>query len=375
DRDGFKPRGDRDGFKPRGDRDGFKPRGDRDGFKPREDRGGFAARDERRDDRRGFAPKREFVELTPEQRAEKVEIAKRKEAAAEKFRIAQREANGSRDIKELGEEVDRILSGKDSEQKRENTENRISRREKPIDKEMRLNRFVAQSGVCSRRDADLLIEQGLVTVNGEVVTEFGSKVNPAIDTVEYNGKKLSGEKKVYIIMNKPKGFVTSVDDPHNDKVVIDLLGTKVPQRVYPVGRLDKETTGVLLLTNDGDLTKELTHPSYEHKKIYHVFLDKPCNTWDLEALANGIELEDGEIHADEISYVEGNKKEIGIELHSGRNRIVRRMFEHLGYRVEKLDRVYFAGFSKMGLRRSHWRHLTPREVTNLLSQNYKKKDR
>ncbi len=268
----------------------------------------------------------------------------------------------------LGRQVDDILSGADREENKPKlTEKKV--KEKSTD--LRLNRFVAQSGVCSRRDADTLIEQGLVTVNGNVVTEFGIRVNPQTDIVEYNGKKLSGEKKVYIIMNKPKGFVTSVEDPHNDKVVIDLLGTKVPQRVYPVGRLDKETTGVLLLTNDGELTRELTHPSFEHKKIYHVFLDKPCNTWDLEALANGIELEDGEIHADEISYVEGNKKEVGIELHSGRNRIVRRMFEHLGYKVMKLDRVYFAGFTKLGLRRSHWRHLTPREVSALKNKKFK----
>ncbi len=176
-------------------------------------------------------------------------------------------------------------------------------------------------------------------------------------------------------MNKPKGVITSLDDPHHETTVIDLLGDKIKQRVYPVGRLDKQTTGVLLLTNDGELTKELTHPSFEHKKIYHVFLDKPCTTWDLETLAKGVELEDGEIHADEISFVEGNKKEVGVELHSGRNRIVRRMFEHLGYKVVKLDRVYFAGFTKMGLKRGHFRELSPAEVSKLLSVTKKNGNR
>ncbi len=284
--------------------------------------------------------------------------------AAERFRASQREANS---VEELGAKVDEILK---SEEKATPSKVKLTAK-KEKDSSMRINRFVAQSGVCSRRDADALIEQGLVTVNGRVIRELGAKITLGVDRVEYDGKILSGEKKVYIIMNKPKGFVTSVDDPHNEKVVVDLLGDKVPQRVYPVGRLDKETTGVLLLTNDGDLTKELTHPSFEHKKIYHVFLDKPCNTWDIEALAKGVELEDGEIHADEISYVEGNKKEVGVELHSGRNRIVRRMFEHLGYKVMKLDRVYFAGFTKLGLRRSHWRHLTPREVAMLKNKKFK----
>ncbi len=235
---------------------------------------------------------------------------------------------------------------------------------------MRLNRFVAQSGVCSRREADSLIADGLISVNGVVVTELGSKVTFE-DTVEYEGKVLQGEKKIYIVMNKPKGYVTSVDDPHNDRTVIDLLKGQVPQRVYPVGRLDKNTTGVLMLTNDGDLTRELTHPSYNKSKIYHVFLDKPCTEAHLEQLLEGVTLEDGEIKVDQISFVAGAHKEVGVELHSGRNRIVRRMFEHLGYEVQKLDRVYFAGLTKLGLRRGFWRILSDKEVAMLKSRNYK----
>lgn len=235
---------------------------------------------------------------------------------------------------------------------------------------LRLNRFIAQSGVCSRREADNLIANGLVTVNGVVVTELGTKVS-FDDKVELEGKQLQGEKRVYILMNKPKGYVTSLDDPHNERTVIDLLKGEIPQRVYPVGRLDKNTTGVMLLTNDGDLTKELTHPSYQKRKIYHVFLDKPCTEDDLEKLLAGIDLEDGPIAADDVSFVEDSRKEVGVELHSGRNRIVRRMFEHLGYEVVKLDRVYFGGLTKLGLRRGFWRILTEKEVATLKSGNYR----
>lgn len=235
--------------------------------------------------------------------------------------------------------------------------------------EVRLNRFIATSGVCSRREADQLIEAGEVTVNGKVVDQLGSKVKMS-DEVRLNGTLLRGEKKVYILLNKPKGYVTTVEDPHADKKVLDLLKGQVKERIYPIGRLDKNTTGVLLLTNDGTLTKELTHPSFGKKKIYHVFLDKPCKEEDLEKLLRGIELEDGPIQADDVSYVDQKGLEVGVELHSGRNRIVRRMFESMGYEVVKLDRVYFAGMTKKGLKRGFWRHLTPKEVSMLKSGAY-----
>ena len=235
--------------------------------------------------------------------------------------------------------------------------------------EMRLNRFLAQSGLCSRREADDFITAGVVSVNGKIVTELGTKVNPE-DEVRFNGEIVKGEKKVYILMNKPKGFVTSVEDPHSDKTVMDLIKGACTERVYPVGRLDKNSVGVLLFTNDGDLTKQLTHPSYLKKKIYQVTLDKPLARADMDRIAEGITLEDGEIFADEISYVKENKQEIGIEIHSGRNRIVRRIFEFLGYTVTKLDRVYYAGLTKKNLKRGAWRFLSREEVERLKSGQY-----
>ena len=237
------------------------------------------------------------------------------------------------------------------------------------DKPIRLNRFLAMSGLCSRREADDYITAGVVTVNGVVVTELGSKVSPD-DEVRFNDSIVRGEKKVYILMNKPKGFVTTLDDPHADKTVMDLVKGACTERVYPVGRLDKNSVGVLLITNDGDLTKRLTHPSYSKQKIYQVSLDKPLTKADMEQIAQGVELEDGPIFADEISYVKDNHKEIGIEIHSGRNRIVRRIFEYFGYKVQKLDRVYFAGLTKKSLKRGAWRFLTPREVAMLKSGEY-----
>lgn len=235
--------------------------------------------------------------------------------------------------------------------------------------EMRLNRFIAQSGICSRREADDFITAGVVTVNGKVVTELGTKVLPT-DEVRFNGEPVHGEKKVYLVLNKPKGFVTSLDDPHAGKTVMDLVKGACTERIYPVGRLDKNSLGLLLFTNDGDLTKQLTHPSYRKKKIYQVTLDKPLTRADMDRIAEGITLEDGEIFADEISYVKENKQEVGIEIHSGRNRIVRRIFEFLGYTVTKLDRVYYAGLTKKNLKRGAWRFLTREEVDRLKSGLY-----
>lgn len=227
---------------------------------------------------------------------------------------------------------------------------------------MRLNRFIANAGVCSRREADTFIVAGMVTVNGESVTELGVKVKPE-DDVRFDGRKLNPEKKVYILLNKPKNYVTTTDDPHADKIVMDLIKDACTERIYPVGRLDRNTTGVLLFTNDGDLSKRLTHPSHKMKKIYQVSLDKPVERNHLEEIANGIELEDGRIAADDISYIDNEaKSEVGIEIHSGKNRIVRRIFEHFGYRVKKLDRVYFADLTKKNLPRGKWRFLSEKEV-------------
>ncbi len=235
--------------------------------------------------------------------------------------------------------------------------------------EMRLNRFLAQAGIASRREADEYISAGVVTVNGVVVTELGTKIKPT-DEVKFNDSRVQGEKKVYLVLNKPKGYVTSLDDPHADKTVMDLVKNACSERIYPVGRLDKNSVGVLLFTNDGDITKQLTHPSHRKKKIYQVSLDKPLTRADMDSIANGITLEDGEIYADEISYVSESKTDVGIEIHSGRNRIVRRIFEHLGYSVRKLDRVYFAGLTKKNLKRGQWRFLTNDEVERLKSGRY-----
>lgn len=231
---------------------------------------------------------------------------------------------------------------------------------------VRLNKYIANSGVCSRREADTYIQTGLVKVNGEVVTELGTKIDPLKDEVRFNESRIHGEKKVYIVMNKPKDFVTTTSDPHAENTVMNLISaSKCPERVYPVGRLDKDTTGVLLFTNDGEMAARLTHPSYQVKKIYHAFLDKKVAKADLDQLAKGITLEDGPIAVDAISYVDEDKTQVGLEIHSGRNRIVRRMFNHLGYKVKKLDRVYFAGITKKNIRRGEWRFLTQEEI-NLL---------
>jgi len=230
---------------------------------------------------------------------------------------------------------------------------------------IRLNKYVANAGVCSRREADVIIAKGLVKVNGVVVTEMGMKVS-LDDEVIYKGKLLNPEKKVYLLLNKPKGYVTTLDDPHAEKTVMDLVFRACTERIYPVGRLDKDTTGVLLFTNDGELAKKLTHPGYEKKKIYHVFLDKEISEKELQQISKGIELEDGPVAADAISYSDpADRKQVGIEIHSGRNRIVRRIFEHLGFRVEKLDRVLFAGLTKKDLPRGKWRFLSEREISFL----------
>lgn len=233
------------------------------------------------------------------------------------------------------------------------------------DAPIRLNKFLANAGVCSRREADEFITAGVVSVNGQVVTELGTKVKQT-DEIKFHDQPISIEKKVYVLLNKPKDYVTTSDDPQNRKTVMDLVRNACKERIYPVGRLDRNTTGVLLLTNDGDLASKLTHPKYLKKKIYHVYTDKNVTAADMRQIAEGITLEDGEIHADAIDYASPtDKKQVGIEIHSGKNRIVRRIFESLGYRVIKLDRVFFAGLTKKNLRRGDWRYLTEQEVNML----------
>jgi 23S rRNA pseudouridine2605 synthase len=230
----------------------------------------------------------------------------------------------------------------------------------------RLNKYISNAGICSRREADELIKAGVISVNGEVVTEMGYKVQPG-DEVRYNNETLRSERLVYLLLNKPKDFITTVDDPEDRKTVMHLVRNACKERVYPVGRLDRNTTGLLLFTNDGELARRLTHPSFEVQKVYQVDLDKNLKSSDMDAIANGLQLEDGFVKVDAISYVgSGSDKSIvGVELHSGKNRIVRRIFESLDYKVKKLDRVYFAGLSKRDLPRGRWRFLTELEIANL----------
>jgi len=235
---------------------------------------------------------------------------------------------------------------------------------------VRLNKYIAVSGVCSRREADQLITAGLISVNGKTITELGTKVKPG-DDVRYNGERLRNERKVYLLLNKPKDYVTTTDDPKERRTVMLLIKNACKERIYPVGRLDRNTTGVLLFTNDGEMAKKLTHPGHNKKKIYHIFLEKSFSAADMKKLAEGINLDDGFIQPDAISYVSSeHKREIGLEIHSGRNRIVRRMFESLGYRVSKLDRVYFAGLTKKNLPKGKWRFLTEKEINRLKMNAY-----
>lgn len=233
--------------------------------------------------------------------------------------------------------------------------------------EIRLNKFIANSGVCSRREADLLISGGQVTVNGTVVTELGTKIQPT-DTVLYKGEKLKTEKKVYVLLNKPKDYITTATDPQGRRTVMDLVKNAGNHRLFPVGRLDRNTTGLLLMTNDGELTKKLTHPKYGVRKLYHVLLDKPLTKNDMDKIRQGVELDGDTIVPDELAFSgqDGNKTNIGIELHSGQNRVVRRIFETFDYKVMKLDRITFAGLTKKDLPRGHWRYLTEKEVGFLM---------
>jgi 23S rRNA pseudouridine2605 synthase len=261
-------------------------------------------------------------------------------------------------------EVGRPAPRKRSEEKTSNSSPSHSKRRES--EEIRLNRYIANAGVCSRRKADELIAAGVVTVNGEVVTALGTKVNPAVDDVRYNGERLKREKMVYVLLNKPKDYITTTDDPQERRTVMHLVEKATKERIYPVGRLDRNTTGLLLMTNDGALAEKLSHPRNSVTKIYHVELDKNLLQGDLNKIQFGLELEDGLIKPDEVSYVQGaSKREIGIQIHSGKNRIVRRIFESLGYTVVKLDRVIYANLTKKDLPRGRWRYLEEREVIQL----------
>lgn len=248
---------------------------------------------------------------------------------------------------------------------RRNFKNPTSTDKKTDVEGIRLNKFISNSGICSRREADIYIEQGSVTVNGKLVTQMGYKVQKT-DQVRFDGTSISPEKKKYVLLNKPKNYITTMDDERGRKTVMELVSNAASERIYPVGRLDRMTTGLLLFTNDGELAKKLTHPKHDVKKLYHAFLDKKLSLKDLEKLRGDVVIEGRKVFIDAISYVEGqNKTEVGIEIHSGRNRIVRKIFEHVGYKVVKLDRVLFAGLTKKNLPRGRWRELTKQELANL----------
>ena len=272
-----------------------------------------------------------------------------------------------RDVKHSGERQYRRPSGERGKTS--------SRQRSAGDGTSRLNKFIANTGLCSRREADELIEAGVITVNGEVVTELGTKVSQG-DDVRYNGEPLKTERLVYVLLNKPKDFITTTDDPEERRTVMNLVADACQERIYPVGRLDRNTTGVLLLTNDGELTKKLTHPSFGMTKVYHVELDQNISAADMRKISEGVELEDGFVQVDEIAYASpDDKKQVGVELHSGRNRVVRRIFESLGYQVKKLDRTVFAGLTKKDLPRGRWRMLTELEVNALKMATGSKKQK
>ena len=325
---GYQPRQQQDGYQPRQQQDGYQPR-QQGGYQPRQ-QGGYQQRQQGGYQQRGY------------------------------------QQGGYQQRGGYGQPRRQHTPGYNPNAKY-SLKKRIEYKEENIDpnEPIRLNKYLANAGVCSRREADEYIQAGAVLVNGTVVTELGTKVLRS-DEVKFRDQPVTMEKKVYVLLNKPKDYVTTSDDPQQRKTVMDLVKNACEERIYPVGRLDRNTTGVLLLTNDGDLASKLTHPKFLKKKVYHVYLDKPVTATDLQKIAEGIELEDGEVHADAIEYASPtDEKQVGIEIHSGKNRIVRRIFESLGYRVVKLDRVQFAGLTKKNLRRGDWRFLTQKEVEML----------
>ena len=370
---GYQPR-QQGGYQPRQQQEGYQPRQQQEGYQPRQQQGGYQQRQQG-----GYQQRQQGGYQQRQQGG-----YQQRQQGGYQQRGYQQRGYQQRGYQQGGYQQEGFQQGGYQQRggygqpRRQHTpgynpnakyslKKRIEYKEENIDpnEPIRLNKYLANAGVCSRREADEYIQAGAVLVNGTVVTELGTKVLRS-DEVKFRDQPVTMEKKVYVLLNKPKDYVTTSDDPQQRKTVMDLVKNACEERIYPVGRLDRNTTGVLLLTNDGDLASKLTHPKFLKKKVYHVYLDKPVTATDLQKIAEGIELEDGEVHADAIEYASPtDEKQVGIEIHSGKNRIVRRIFESLGYRVVKLDRVQFAGLTKKNLRRGDWRFLTQKEVEML----------
>ena len=368
---GYQQRQQQGGYQPRQQQDGYQPRQQQEGYQPRQQQGGYQQRQQGGYQQRqqggyqqrqqGGYQQRGYQQRGYQQRGYQQRGYQQGGYQQEGFQQGGYQQRGG-----YGQPRRQHTPGYNPNAKY-SLKKRIEYKEENIDpnEPIRLNKYLANAGVCSRREADEYIQAGAVLVNGTVVTELGTKVLRS-DEVKFRDQPVTMEKKVYVLLNKPKDYVTTSDDPQQRKTVMDLVKNACEERIYPVGRLDRNTTGVLLLTNDGDLASKLTHPKFLKKKVYHVYLDKPVTATDLQKIAEGIELEDGEVHADAIEYASPtDEKQVGIEIHSGKNRIVRRIFESLGYRVVKLDRVQFAGLTKKNLRRGDWRFLTQKEVEML----------
>ena len=366
---GYQQRQQQGGYQPRQQQDGYQPRQQQEGYQPRQQQGGYQQRQQG-----GYQQRQQGGYQQRQQGG----YQQRQQGGYQQRGYQQRGYQQGGYQQEGFQQGGYQQRGGYGQPRRQHTpgynpnakyslKKRIEYKEENIDpnEPIRLNKYLANAGVCSRREADEYIQAGAVLVNGTVVTELGTKVLRS-DEVKFRDQPVTMEKKVYVLLNKPKDYVTTSDDPQQRKTVMDLVKNACEERIYPVGRLDRNTTGVLLLTNDGDLASKLTHPKFLKKKVYHVYLDKPVTATDLQKIAEGIELEDGEVHADAIEYASPtDEKQVGIEIHSGKNRIVRRIFESLGYRVVKLDRVQFAGLTKKNLRRGDWRFLTQKEVEML----------
>ena len=358
---GYQQRQQQGGYQPRQQQDGYQPRQQQDGYQPRQQQGGYQQRQQGGYQQRQQGGYQQRQQGGYQQRGYQQRGYQQGGYQQEGFQQGGYQQRGG-----YGQPRRQHTPGYNPNAKY-SLKKSIEYKEENIDpnEPIRLNKYLANAGVCSRREADEYIQAGAVLVNGTVVTELGTKVLRS-DEVKFRDQPVTMEKKVYVLLNKPKDYVTTSDDPQQRKTVMDLVKNACEERIYPVGRLDRNTTGVLLLTNDGDLASKLTHPKFLKKKVYHVYLDKPVTATDLQKIAEGIELEDGEVHADAIEYASPtDEKQVGIEIHSGKNRIVRRIFESLGYRVVKLDRVQFAGLTKKNLRRGDWRFLTQKEVEML----------